>query len=81
MSRKPRLPVLLARRVFGNSTWLLEAHCPFCNRHHVHGAGDRPGDGNGHRSAHCSEPTSPFLKTGYILREVTPRDVAARRRR
>ncbi len=29
------------------------------------------GAGNGHRVAHCTSPRSPYLATGYILREVT----------
>ena len=28
------------------------------------------GTGNGHRCAHCTEPSSPFKATGYIVREV-----------
>ena len=35
--------------------------CPFCKHQHFHG------EGEGHRSAHCSED-SPFDKTGYILK-------------
>lgn len=28
------------------------------------------GAGDGHRSAHCRNPASPYKQTGYILREV-----------
>lgn len=48
----------------------LVAWCPYCTRWHWHGAGERPGDGNGHRVAHCSSETSPYLRGGYDLREV-----------
>ena len=46
--------------------------CPFCGSQHLHGTGD------GHRSAHCDNPTSPEVRTpsgitllhrdGYIVR-------------
>lgn len=36
--------------------------CPFCKTHHMHGRG------NGHRNQHCSDPDSPFRKTGYELK-------------
>lgn len=28
------------------------------------------GSGDGHRVAHCADPTSPYYTSGYILREV-----------
>lgn len=46
----------------GNS---LRFWCPYCLKYHTHG--DANGNGEGHRVAHCTEPTSPFKKTGYIL--------------
>jgi hypothetical protein len=30
------------------------------------------GSGDGHRVAHCWTESSPYRKTGYVLREVTP---------
>lgn len=42
---------------FGQRFW-----CEFCRRYHLHG------EGGGHRAAHCSNPLSPFLLIGYILR-------------
>ena len=29
------------------------------------------GSGDGHRSAHCADPTSPYRDRGYVLHEVT----------
>lgn len=40
--------------------------CPFCNRFHYHGSASL-----GHRTAHCTNPDSPYKKTGYILKEYT----------
>jgi hypothetical protein len=36
-------------------------YCPYCKSVHRHGIG------NGHRAAHCNNPESPFIKTGYNL--------------
>lgn len=44
--------------------------CRYCGCDHLHGAGERFGDGDGHRVAHCIVADSPYQKTGYILREV-----------
>lgn len=40
-------------------------HCEYCRRNHYHGLGD------GHRQAHCFDAFSPYLQTGYVLRERT----------
>lgn len=37
--------------------------CPFCKKYHYHGEGD------GHRTAHCDNPNSPWLDTGYIVKK------------
>jgi hypothetical protein len=59
----------------------LAVFCPECCLWHFHGAGDRPGDGDGHRAAHCSDKSfdpirrrvvahsGSLQRTGYILRE------------
>lgn len=47
----------------------LEIDCPFCGHRHRHGAGDRPGAGDGPRRPHCSG-ARPFSLPCYILREV-----------
>lgn len=39
----------------------LKVYCDFCKTYHLHGRGE------GHREAHCNDPTSPYRKTGYIL--------------
>jgi len=41
--------------------------CTFCHAYHVHGGG-HDGTDLGHRQAHCTEATSPFLATGYVLK-------------
>lgn len=43
--------------------------CPYCGRDHLHGAGDRPGDGDGHRVAHCGGHFPEASSIGYVLRE------------
>ncbi len=46
--------------------------CDWCERLHYHGAcGPEWGQGTGHRAAHCDNPASPYLATGYIIREVS----------
>lgn len=37
-----------------------------------------PGNGDGHRVAHCSCPRSPYQARGYVLREVGPYTAAVR---
>jgi hypothetical protein len=43
-------------------------YCEHCGAQHVHGRG------NGHRVAHCSNPDSPFKRTGYVLRGFVPHE-------
>jgi hypothetical protein len=65
-------PLLRARRVLrSDGVALLTFWCPFCKGEHTHGAGHRPGDGDGHRVAHCHASESPFLHGGYVLWEET----------
>jgi len=47
--------------------------CPYCERDHLHGAGQNFGDGDGHRVAHCTAD-SPLKDSGYILIEGRPGD-------
>lgn len=69
-----KMPVVKCERVFvDDGTGLLQFWCPFCRRYHVHGGGKNPGDGDGHRAAHCHERSSPFLASGYILKEIRKR--------
>jgi hypothetical protein len=58
---QPRMPVVWAVR----SGALLAFRCDWCRAHHWHG-------GPGHRTAHCTEPASPFKATGYKIVEVSP---------
>jgi hypothetical protein len=42
--------------------------CPVCGQENVHGGTyGKPGDGDGHRTSHCS-----CWSNGYVIREVTP---------
>jgi hypothetical protein len=69
---KPKRPVVLCERV-DDIRWRFR--CPFCREYHVHGSGAAGKEIEGHRVAHCHEPTSPFLETGYILKAATRRAV------
>lgn len=53
-------PVLLA--IVRDDKGNLSAWCPYCGWHH-HGTDE------GHRVAHCIDPDSPFITTGYILQK------------
>jgi hypothetical protein len=54
-------PVLPAYEtvIKGTVRWLV--WCRHCGKWHGHGAAE------GHREAHCSDPASPYWKTGYNL--------------
>ncbi len=66
-------PLIRARRsIDPNGTALLTFWCPFCKCEHVHGAGARRGNGDGHRVAHCHVAESPFRERGYVLWEDSP---------
>ncbi len=63
-------PLIRVRRVHRpDGVALLAFWCPFCKCEHVHGAGLHPGDGDGHRVAHCHAPESPFRRGGYVVWE------------
>lgn len=60
---KENIPtVLVKKRKDGIEGY--EFKCPYCKEIHCHGLGE------GHRNAHCSNPNSLYLKTGYILKEM-----------
>jgi hypothetical protein len=57
-----------------DSTRCRDPRCP-CPRHIDYHRTRGPclcplGTGNGHRAAHCTEPSSPFKATGYVVKEV-----------
>lgn len=55
---KNKAPIFPSFRI----SWAVVAfYCPFCNKIHRHGLV------NGHREAHCDNPESPLIKTGYYL--------------
>jgi hypothetical protein len=69
-------PILDAVRIKDPRGDLLAVFCKYCNRTHTHGGGTHPGDGDGHRVAHCWIDDSPYKtgpKPGYVLREVPAR--------
>lgn len=73
---RPEVPTLPAYRSGAH----LLVWCEHEHVWHYHGAvSDRPGDGDGHRVAHCLCPRSPYQDTGYVLAEVAPLSPAVRR--
>lgn len=47
-------PIAHARaEMRGTTRLLIIDSCPICGGRHQHGGGDFPGDGDGHRTAHC----------------------------
>jgi hypothetical protein len=57
----------------------LQVFCAYERTWHLHGAvGRNPGDGDGHRAAHCLKDT-PYASTGYILREQAGQPAIRRR--
>jgi len=61
---KPKVVVI--PRKDGIKGWQFK--CKYCNKIHTHGIG------LGHRHAHCNNPESPYLETGYVLVEETEND-------
>ena len=57
-------PIVACYRVGDQLTFL----CPFCGCRHWHGGGERFGEGDGHRVAHCAIKRVNNSK-GYILKE------------
>ena len=51
--------------------------CPYCCQFHIHGipAGSKPREKQ-HRQAHCTNPDSPFLITGYYIKAFTKKEMA-----
>lgn len=56
-------PILLAFE--HKKTGFLSVWCPYCCTFHFHG------EGEGHRSAHCTNPNSPFKESGYVIKKGT----------
>ena len=47
---------------------VIEGHCPACGRRHRHGWPVEYGlDAVAHRTAHCGDPASPAMRTGYYI--------------
>ncbi len=59
-------PVLSAHEVLVDGRVLWRVWCKHCDAYHYHGPAE------GHRIAHCREPDSPYLDTGYNLALSTP---------
>ena len=63
------IPTLPAYRTRAGSQ--LAVWCEHEQRWHRHGAvSGTPGDGDGHRAAHCTCPNSPYDVHGYFVEEV-----------
>lgn len=60
MIENSEIPTLIAESVDGYDQWKI--WCQYCKAFHYHGAVA------GHRWAHCSKFSSPYLKTGYIIK-------------
>ena len=56
-------PTLPAREIVNEETGVVKwtVWCRYCKAWHYHGQGE------GHREAHCSEPGSVYLNSGYNL--------------
>jgi hypothetical protein len=64
------VPEIQVERITRDGSEQLRFYCQHCRQYHYHAAGDRPGDGDGHRVAHCHDHRSPFSESGYTLREI-----------
>src|SRR5687768_9851078 len=55
---RPAVPIVEGHLLYDRATSTrivcVEIRCPWCGCRHTHGAGPRPGDGNGHRYSHCT---------------------------
>ena len=73
MKRKD-IPVL---KGFYSGPIQIKVWCPFCQTWHFHGAVERftKTEGEGHRSAHCTNEKSPFLKSGYYIEVLTRKEL------
>ncbi|WP_314061311.1 hypothetical protein [uncultured Vagococcus sp.] len=60
-------PVLLGYPHDDNTQ--LAVWCCYCYRWHYHGIGE------GSRTSHCINPYSPFLETGYIIKQANKVDL------
>jgi hypothetical protein len=54
------IPFLVAE--VGNKAGMLKVWCKYCKEWHLHGKLE------GYWTAHCTNPNSPYLKSGYLLR-------------
>lgn len=63
-----KIPIIAVLR---SKTDTLFFFCEHCGRDHVHGGCGGFGKGDGHRSAHCKKPNSPYDRLGYILKELS----------
>lgn len=60
---KDEPPIVQARRRIDGQLVIV---CPHCGKKHYHSGGKSIGDGDGHRSSHCTDEKN----SGYILKEV-----------
>jgi hypothetical protein len=66
MARK-KVPLLIGEYAMRGQ---IRVYCPFCKHHHYHKWTEQDDIGVGSdpvRPAHCDNPNSPFLQTGYEI--------------
>jgi len=61
------IPTVVVTRTSHPDGDVYEFWCEYCKQPHTHGANGPPSETPGHRNAHCVEPGSPYLRTGYML--------------
>jgi hypothetical protein len=54
---------------------LIFVWCPYCKALHRHGYEDGDPRMKHHREAHCTNPDSPFKKTGYYIKAFSKKDL------
>ena len=64
MDKIPVIKVLKTKDGRGYVFW-----CPFCDTFHCHGSVE------GDRLPHCTNKNSPYIRTGYILKEYTKKEI------
>ncbi len=73
----------LEKRLYGKTPILrglvdkeggIRVWCPHCDKHHIHGWPAKFGTRPQHRSAHCTNPESPFNRGGYNIAPFRKKD-------
>ena len=61
---KKNIPIIIGEKIRRRPAIFsqIKVWCEYCNRYHIHGFPE------GHRAAHCTNPKSPYNKTGYFIK-------------